>query len=32
MYIPMRIAARLEVVKHRAQELHEYLDLAKEFS
>ena len=32
MYIPMRIAARMEVVKHRALELHEYLDLVKEFS
>ena len=32
MYIPMRIAARMEVVKHRAMELHEYLDLVKEFS
>jgi uncharacterized protein YecT (DUF1311 family) len=32
MYIPMRIAARLEVVKHRALELHDYLDLVKEFS
>ncbi|HVS82562.1 MAG TPA: lysozyme inhibitor LprI family protein [Pyrinomonadaceae bacterium] len=32
MYISMRIAARMEVVKHRALELHEYLDLVKEFS
>ena len=32
MYIPMRIAARMEVVKHRALELQEYLDLVKEFS
>ncbi len=32
MYIPMRIAARMDVVKHRALELHEYLDLVKEFS
>jgi uncharacterized protein YecT (DUF1311 family) len=32
MYIPMRIAARMEVVKHRALELHEYLNLLKEFS
>ncbi len=32
MYIPMRIAARMDVVKHRALELHDYLDLVKEFS
>ena len=32
MYIPMRIAARMDVVKHRALELHDYLDLLKDFS
>ena len=30
MYIPMRISARVEVVKKRALELKDYLDLVKE--